>query len=216
MKSSLDPQWAAASPNRTLWQFLALTTSLRPRGARPRPKLAPSRTRKCLGLSKHEANTGDTVALSRLGSHCTFAACGVTPSDKHKQATYTTSQSSSGGPEPCGDSCAACQKRWQSGFGFWTWELYCEHAQTESGRHHIAQLDDIDSGIAPDWVPDAVTSDQSTQITLQRSVIVMTPQEYRRELQVAPPGSRGPRLPTLRLPLENGKGDVDHLVFMDP
>ena len=86
----------------------------------------------------------------------------------------------------------------------------------QAGAEDLAQYENTKAGTEPDWIPEDVLAETWTQVCAERSVLVLTAAEYRKELEKPLPGSGGPKLPTMILPSEQNPGEYEeHFVFQD-
>ena len=112
--------------------------------------------------------------------------------------------------------CVSCSERWRDAFGHLSFEDFAAHANTTTGAEVLTQHENIKAGTEPDWIPQDVLAETLTRVCGERSVLVLTTAEYRREMEKPLLGSRGPELPTT-MPSEQNPGEyVEHFVFQDP
>ena len=62
---------------------------------------------------------------------------------------------------------------------------------------NLAQYENTKVGTEPNWIPEDVTAETSTRVCVERSVVVLTAAEYRKEMEKPLLDSRGPKLPTI-------------------
>ena len=98
--------------------------------------------------------------------------------------------------------CFSCSERWRNAFGHLLFEDFAAHANTTAGAEDLTQYESTKAGTKPDWIPEDVLVETSTQVCVERSVLVLTAAELRREMEKPLPGSRWPELPTMMLPSE--------------
>ena len=91
------------------------------------------------------------------------------------------------------------------------------HVTTTAGAEHLAQYENTQAGTKPVWIPENVLAETSARVCVERSVLVLTDAEYRKQMEKPLPGSRGPKLPTMMLRSEQNPSDSEeHFVFQDP
>ena len=113
--------------------------------------------------------------------------------------------------------CLSCSERWRDAFGHLSFEYFAAHAKTTAGAEDLAQYENTKAGTEPDWIPEDVLAETSTRVCVERSVLVLTATEYRKEKGKPLPGIRGPKLPTMMLPSEQNPGEYEeHFVFQHP
>lgn len=149
-----------------------------------------------------------------VGPSCICSACRCKPGANNPWAS--TASGSRDKSAPAGDACQRCASRHQSAFGHFSWEEYCEFVGTDEGKHAIEQYEKTSSGAEPDFIQDSVESKMTVCYRLERSVFVLAQAEYKKEMQKAGPGSRGPKTPIVKLPSETTGEMIDHFVFSDP
>ena len=87
--------------------------------------------------------------------------------------------------------CLSCSERWRDAFGHLSFEDFAAHANTTAGAEDQAQYENTKAGTEPDWIPEEVLAETSTRVCVERSVLVLTTAEYRKEMRKPLPGSRG-------------------------
>jgi hypothetical protein len=143
------------------------------------------------------------------------AICRVRPGPQHLWAQY--SSASNGSQAASGDTCAACSKVWASYFGHFAWPQFVAHAATPDGRLNIEQAKTVANTQTPiDWIPDSVDAISAVTVRLERSMVILSAAEYKKEFGKSVPGTRGPKVHVLKLPAEQGGAEVEHYAFADP
>ena len=87
--------------------------------------------------------------------------------------------------------CLSCSERWREAFGRLSFEDFGAHANTIAGVEDLAQYENTKAGTEPDWFPEDVLAETSTRVCVERSVLVLTAAEYRKEMVKPLPGARG-------------------------
>lgn len=160
---------------------------------------------------------GAATQQSRMqGAKCVCAACSRKPGANREWARRSASGSGEKDGQPIGDACMSCHERHQSGFGHLTWSEFVAHCSTAEGKQDLAELDSAANSKELPFVPDSVESQAIVRYSLQRSVIVLSASEYKKEMGKNGPGSRGPKVPVIKLPAEGSGEEVDHYCFLDP
>jgi hypothetical protein len=104
-------------------------------------------------------------------------------------------------------------------FPYLTWDQLCDHAKTEHGKKEVATARSMakSPGVEPSFLPSCVTHEDAAVIKISRSTIVMNATEYKNHFGKAPPGARGPKVPTLVVPREGSVGEFETVwLFADP
>ena len=87
--------------------------------------------------------------------------------------------------------CLSCSERWRETFGRLPFEDFGAHANTRAGVEDLAQYENTKTGTEPDWIPEDVLAETSTRVCVERSVLVLTSAEYRKEMEKPLPGAGG-------------------------
>ena len=87
--------------------------------------------------------------------------------------------------------CLSCSERWRDAFGRLSFEDFGAHANTTAGAEDLAQYENTKAGTEPDWIPEDVLVETSTRVCLERSVLVLTAADYRKEMEKPLPGAGG-------------------------
>lgn len=176
-----------------------------------------SKKRKVTAAAKRAASAPAKAAArsspDMVGGACVCSAWHCKPCTN---SPWASTSSGSRDKCPTGDACQRCAFRHESGFGHYSWEEYCDFAQTDEGKHAIQQYDRAATGGEPDFIQDSVDSQMSISYRLERSVLVLSSTDYKKEMQKPGPGSRGPKTPVVKLPSETISELTDHFVFADP
>ena len=114
--------------------------------------------------------------------------------------------------------CLSCSARWRDAFGHPSFEDFAAHANTTAGGKRPGTVHkNTKAGTEPHWIPEDVLAETSTRVCVERSVLVLTAAEYRKEMGKNLPGSRGPKPQTMMLRSEQNPGEYEeHFVFQDP
>jgi hypothetical protein len=95
------------------------------------------------------------------------------------------------------------------------WAAFCVHAQTEEGVKDLEELEKLQGGGSRDWVMESVDSSTNFSVTMSKSFVAMTAADYRAEFGRAPPGTRGPKMQRIMLPVQGEDELVEHYLFAD-
>ena len=87
--------------------------------------------------------------------------------------------------------CLSCSERWRDAFGHLSFEDFAARANTTAGAEDLAQYENTKAGTEPDWIPEDALAETSTRVCVERSVLVLTAAEHRKELEEAPPWQQG-------------------------
>ena len=113
--------------------------------------------------------------------------------------------------------CLSCSERWREAFGRLSFEDFGVHANTRAGVEDLAQYENTKAGTEPDWIPEDVLAETPTRVCVERSLLVLTAAEYRKEMVKPLPGAGRPELPTMILLSKQNPGEnEEHFVFQDP
>lgn len=90
------------------------------------------------------------------------------------------------------------------------------HIQSPAGQLELQEFDRVKNGHDPDFICGSVGTETHYRYVLSRSLVALTASDYRKVMGRDTPGSRGPKVPAMRLPADSGCGDEDHWIFADP
>ena len=196
-----------AAPSLTSRQVAAAVRSQSGAPAKKQRRAAriPSASERCAQAS------GSRPGLGAGSVAC--GACNCRPGPSHAWFSYAPGP----GKVAVGDRCMDCETVRSAAFGHMEWEAYASHVQSEQGQVDLKQARETESGEKRLWVPESAHSLQGTRYVLQRSCLIMSPAEYKKEFGKPGPGSRGPRVPMVTLPSESADGgDMEYYAFFDP
>ena len=87
--------------------------------------------------------------------------------------------------------CLSCSELRREAFGRLSLKDFPAHANTRAGVEDLAQYENTKAGTEPDWIPEDVLAETSTRVCVERSVLVLTAAEYRKESLEAAPWNGG-------------------------
>lgn len=125
-------------------------------------------------------------------------------------------QKGNGKSVPVGFACQPCFERNKDGWPHLGFPEYATRMDTNEGREELKEYEKRSRSKEADFLCSSVSSTMRFAYKLSRSYLCMSTAEYKQCFGKHPPGSRGPRIPIMKLPVEGSTHEEDHLVFEDP